>query len=81
MEELPSITLPKAVNRRESLDFDSEEKMIQEVQEEEKKLEKKNAREQKGAHTDATRLAYKLTNSMVLSDEPVFKNDEATMVT
>ena len=55
--------------------------MIQEVQEEEKKLEKKNAREQKGAHTDATRLAYKLTNSMVLSDEPVFKNDEATMVT
>ena len=36
MEELPSITLPKAVNRRESLDFDSEEKMIQEIQEEEK---------------------------------------------
>ena len=40
MEELPSITLPKAVNRRESLDFDSEEKMIQEVQEEEKKIGK-----------------------------------------
>ena len=82
-EELPSITLPKAVNRRESLDFDSEEKMIQEVQEEEeKKLEKKNrAREQNGAKSDATRLAYKLTNSMIVNDEPVYTNDESTMVT
>ena len=35
-EELPSITLPKAVNRRQSLDFDSEENMIQEIREEEK---------------------------------------------
>ena len=79
-EELPSITLPKAVNRRQSLDFDSEENMIQEIREEEKKSEK-NTREGKGADTDAIRFANKVTDSMVLSDEPVFKSDESTMVT
>ena len=79
-EQLPSITLPKAVNRRQSLDFDSEENMIQEIREEEKKSEK-NTREGKGADTDAIRFANKVTDSMVPSDEPVFKSDESTMVT
>ena len=54
--------------------------MIQEIREEEKKSEK-NTREGKGADTDAICFANKVTDSMVPSDELVFKSDESTMVT
>ena len=79
-EDVPSIMLPKATQTEHSLDFDREEKMLQEIHEDEKK-KKNSKREQNNEDDNITRLANEVDDALNVKDEIIFQNDECTMVT